>query len=103
MAVERLDRAVTDWNRMRCSPEWLIKGARLRAAEELAESPIFGDRVRHAAGFLKAAREDEDAEAAEEKARQEAELRTAKERRREAELYAAALHRRSQVLYVSSL
>ena len=99
MAVERLDRAVTDWEQNGCSPEWLIKGARLKAAEELAESPIFGDRVRHAAGFLQAAREDEDAEAAEEKARQEAELRTAKERRREAESYAAALHRRSQVLY----
>ena len=66
------------------SPEWLIEGVRLAAAEQLADSPVFGERVRHAAEFSRASRERQEAEA-------NAELRTA-------QAHAAALRKRARVL-----
>ncbi|WP_433623975.1 TIR domain-containing protein [Nocardia sp. CA-120079] len=96
--ADNLDRAAADWERNGRSPEWLIEGVRLAAAEKLADSPVFGDRVRHAAEFLRASREREDAEADAERQRREAELQNAKQRRDEAQAHAAVLHKRTQVL-----
>ena len=83
-AADRLDRAAAEWERNARSPEWLIEGVRLAAAEQLADSPVFGERVRHAAEFLRASRERQEAEA-------NAELRTA-------QAHAAALRKRARVL-----
>ncbi|MFI6365831.1 TIR domain-containing protein [Nocardia sp. NPDC050630] len=96
--ADNLDRAAADWERNGRSPEWLIEGVRLAAAEELAESPVFGDRVRHSTEFLRASRAREDAEADAERQRREAELQNAKQRRDEAQAHAAVLHRRTKVL-----
>lgn len=57
---------------------------RLAAAKELAESPLFGDRVHRSAEFLQASRERQDAEA-------NAELRVA-------QAHAAALRKRARIL-----
>jgi len=95
--ADNLDRAAADWERNERSPEWLIEGVRLAAAEQLANSPVFADRVRHAAEFLWASREREDAEADAERQRRETELRSAQQRRDEAEAHAAALRKRTRV------
>jgi WD40 repeat protein len=95
--ADSLDRAVADWEHNARSPEWLIEGVRLAAAEQLAESPMFRDRMRHAGEFLKASREREDAAAEAEQQRREAELRSAQERRDEAEAHAAVLRKRTKV------
>ena len=79
--ADSLDRAAADWERNERSPEWLIGGVRLAAAKELAESPVFGERVRHSAEFLQASREHQEAEA-------NAELLTA-------QAHAAALRKRA--------
>jgi WD40 repeat protein len=82
--ADSLDRAAADWERNDRSPEWLIGGVRLAAAKELADSPVFGERVRHSAEFLEASREHQDAEA-------KAELLTA-------QAHAAALRKRARTL-----
>ncbi|MDT5095540.1 MAG: hypothetical protein QOH60_4903 [Mycobacterium sp.] len=86
-----LDRATGEWERNGRSPEWLIEGVRLAAAEELAASPMFRARVAPASEFLRASRERQDAEAETERQRQEAELRAAQE-------HAAALLKRTRLL-----
>lgn len=96
--ADNLDRAAADWNRNARSPEWLIEGARLATAMQLANSPMFTDRVRHAAEFLEASKEREDAEAEAERQRRETELRNARQRRDEAQAHAAVLHKRTKVL-----
>jgi WD40 repeat protein len=83
-SADSLDRAAAEWERSERSPEWLIGGVRLAAAQELADSPIFGERVRHSAEFLEASREHQDAEA-------KAELLTA-------QAHAAALRKRARIL-----
>jgi WD40 repeat protein len=83
-SADSLDRAAAEWERNERSPEWLIGGVRLAAAQELADSPVFRDRVRHSAEFLKASREHQDAEA-------KAELLTA-------QAHAAALRKRARIL-----
>jgi WD40 repeat protein len=95
--VDNLDRAAADWERHGRNPEWLVKSVRLTAAEQLAKSPVFGARVRHAAEFLRASRERADAEADAERQRCEAELRNAQQRREEAEAHAAALRKRTRI------
>ena len=90
-AADNLDRAAADWERNQRGEDWLIEGVRLAAAEQLAESPTFADRIGHAADFLSASREREQAEA-------NAELRKAQERRDEAEAHAAVLRKRGRVL-----
>ncbi|WP_435590216.1 nSTAND1 domain-containing NTPase [Nocardia sp. bgisy118] len=97
-AADSLDRAAADWELNRRSQEWLFEGVRLATAEQLAGSTMFRDRVRHAADFLAASREHEDARADAERQRREAELRNAQQRREEAEAYAAALRHRARVL-----
>ena len=82
--ADSLDRAAADWERNERSPEWLIGGVRLAAAKELAESPVFGERVRRSAEFLEASREHQDAEA-------KAELLTA-------QAHAVALRKRARIL-----
>src|SRR5262249_23607792 len=82
--ADSLDRAAAEWERNERSPEWLIGGVRLAAAKELAESPVFGERVRHSSDFLEASREHQEAEA-------NAELLTA-------QAHAAALRKRARVL-----
>ena len=82
--ADSLDRAAADWERNERSPEWLIGGVRLAAAKELADSPVFRDRVRRSAEFLEASREHQDAEA-------KAELLTA-------QAHAAALRKRARIL-----
>ncbi|MER7453581.1 TIR domain-containing protein [Nocardia beijingensis] len=96
--ADNLDRAAADWNRNARSPEWLIEGARLATAMQLANSPMFTDRVRHAAEFLEASKKREDAEAEAERQRRETELRNAQQRRDEAQAHAAVLHERTKVL-----
>ncbi|WP_051152611.1 hypothetical protein [Nocardia niigatensis] len=71
---------------------------RLAAAEQLADSPMFRERVCRANEFLRASRHHEDAQAEAERQRQENELRNAQERREEAEAHAAALRSRARVL-----
>ena len=93
-----LESAAAEWERNQLNPEWLIEGARLTAAEELARSPIFGERVSHAAEFLAAARARENAQTAAENQRREDELRIAQERRDEAEAHATTLRKRARVL-----
>ncbi len=90
-AVDNLDRAAADWERNQRSADWLIKGVRLAAAEQLATSPTFADRIGHAGEFLRASREREEAES-------HAELRQAQERRDDAEAHAAVLRKRGRVL-----
>src|SRR5262249_49246791 len=90
-AADNLDRAATDWEANGRSPEWLIGGVRLAAAEQLAASPTFTARVRHASDFLEASPDHEDAEA-------HAELREAQTRRDEAEAHAAVLRKRGRTL-----
>jgi WD40 repeat protein len=80
--ADNLDRGAADWERNERSPEWLIEGVRLAAAEQLADSPVFADRVSHAADFLRASREREDAQAEAERRRQEAEQRAELQRKR---------------------
>ena len=82
--ADSLDRAAAEWERNERSPEWLIGGVRLAAAQELADSPVFRDRVRHSAEFLQASREHQEAEA-------NAELRTA-------QAHSAALRKRARIL-----
>src|SRR6478736_486853 len=82
--ADSLDRAAADWERNERSPEWLIGGVRLAAAKELAESSVFGERVRRSAEFLEASREHQDAEA-------KAELLTA-------QAHAVALRKRARIL-----
>ena len=82
--ADSLDRAAAEWERNERSPEWLIGGVRLAAAKELAESPVFGERVRRSAEFLEASREHQDAEA-------KAELLTA-------QAHAVALRKRARIL-----
>ena len=93
-AADNLDRAAADWERHGRGREWLIGGVRLAAAEDLANSPAFSERVRDAAEFLMASREYQDAQA-------KAELRIAQQRRDEAEAHAAALRKRANVLRVT--
>lgn len=84
--ADNLDHAVADWEANARSPEWLIGGVRLATAERLAESSVFRDRVRPAAEFLTASRQQEDAEAAAEN-----------QRREEAAAQAAALRKRTRL------
>ncbi|MRH92380.1 TIR domain-containing protein [Nocardia sp. SYP-A9097] len=96
--ADNLDRAAADWERNERNPEWLIEGVRLFAAQQLADSPVFGNRVRNATEFLRASRTREDAEADAERQRQEAELLNAQQRRDEAQAHAAVLQTRTRVL-----
>jgi WD40 repeat protein len=91
-AADNLDRAVAEWERNGRDPEWLTDGVRLAAAEKLASSSVFKDRVRPAAEFLDKSRERQDAET-------EAQLRDAQQRQEEAEAHAAVLRKRTRVLW----
>ncbi len=71
--------------------DWLMSGVRLAAAEQLAWSPTFAGRIGHAAEFLRASKDHDEAEA-------HAELRNAQERRDEAEAHAAVLRKQGHVL-----
>ena len=113
--ADNLDRATAEWERHGRSPEWLIEGVRLAAAEELAAAPMFRDRVAPASEFLRASRERQNAAAEAERERQEAELHAAQERQQAAEAlaeaeqqakvdaqqHAAALLRRTRILRVA--
>ncbi len=88
--ADKLDSASGEWERNGRNPEWLIEGVRLDAAEALAASPMFRDRVASAAEFLHASRRHQDAEAETERQRQGAELRAAQERQQAAEALAEA-------------
>ena len=105
----RLERAADDWRSSDRGESWLLRGARLADAAELAARPRFHDRLAPAAEFLRASHQHEAQHEADEQRRRDelhqAELRAAQERERAAqdkqaaaEDYARAQRRSSRKL-----
>jgi hypothetical protein len=89
---EGVERAASEWNARKDLPEaneWLLRGERLKAAEELVGKPGFRERLDQCREFLAASRRFEEAERAEQERRRDAEFEAARkiaeEQRRRAE------------------
>jgi hypothetical protein len=87
--AEDLDRIATAWETHHRDPAWLLTGTRLDAAETLANTPGFSDRLAGTRDYVDASRQAEDEKLAAEDQRERAELQAAKERQKAAEKRAA--------------
>ncbi|MGN7253363.1 nSTAND1 domain-containing NTPase [Arthrobacter sp. SAFR-014] len=97
-AADALERAAAAWEHSGRNDAWLLEGARLAGAEELAAKPGFRDRLDSVREFLHTSRQRDESRAEAEKQQREAALRAARERQDAAETHAMVLRRRSRVL-----
>ncbi|MEV5648657.1 TIR domain-containing protein [Nocardia sp. NPDC052254] len=82
--ADNLERSADDWHRNDRSAAWLLNGARLIAAENLADRPGYRERLATTRNYLAASREGEDARHADEL--------------RRARAHADSLRRRARIL-----
>uniref|UniRef100_UPI000B40B039 nSTAND1 domain-containing NTPase n=1 Tax=Arthrobacter globiformis TaxID=1665 RepID=UPI000B40B039 len=97
-AADALERAAAAWETNGRNDAWLLEGARLAGAEQLAAKPGFSQQLTPVNEFLRASRDRDERRAHAERRRQETELRAAREKQEAAEAHATVLRKRSRML-----